>query len=95
MNKYELAVVFNPNLSDDAFNSEFNSLKNMIEKLGATIEKIDQWGKKRLAYEIKKCHDGFFNFIVFSAQTSVPSELESKLRISENILRYLIVRQEI
>lgn len=94
MNKYELAVVFNPNLSEEAFNGEFDNLKNMLEKAGVTIEKIDQWGKKRLAYEIEKCHEGYYNFIIFSANTDIPAQLEAKLRIMENVLRYLIVRQE-
>ena len=94
MNKYELAVVYNPNLLEDAFNSEFDNLKSLLEKSGATIEKIDQWGKKRLAYEINKCNEGYYNFIIFSANSDVPAQLESKLRIIENVLRYLIVRQE-
>lgn len=94
MNKYELTVVFKPNLSEDDFNNEFDKLKDLVEKSGATIEKIDQWGKKRLAYEIQKFNEGFYNFIIFTASPNVPSELEAKLRIMENVLRYLIVRQE-
>lgn len=94
MNKYELAVVFNPNLSEETFNNEFDKLKETVEKTGATVEKIDQWGKKRLAYEIQKCNEGYYNFIIFSANSDVPAQLESKLRIMENVLRYLIFRQE-
>jgi len=94
MNKYELGVVFKPTLSEEMFNSEFDKLKDLIEKTDSVIEKVDQWGKKRLAYEIQKFNEGFYNFIVFSANSNVPLELESKLRINENVLRYLIVRQE-
>lgn len=93
-NKYELAVVFKPDLSEENFNLEFENIKNMIEKSEATIEKIDQWGKRPLAYEIKKFKEGYYNFIVFSAEPSVPLGLESKLRINENLLRFLIMRHE-
>ena len=94
MNSYELAVVVKPDLTEDAFNIAFDELKNLIEKAGGAVEKVEQWDKKKLAYEIQKFHEGFYNFIFFSATPNVSLELESKLRINENILRYLIVRHE-
>ena len=94
MNKYELAVVFNPNLSEEDFDKEFENVKAMVENAGASIEKVDQWGKRKLAYEVRKFNEGFYNFIVFSSEASVPRVLESKLRITENVIRYLIVKQE-
>ena len=95
MSQYELALVLNPNLSDDSLNLEIENVKNMLEKFGASIEKIDNWGKKKLAYEIKKCNLGFFNFISFNSPANVPIELEAKLRIAENVLRYLIIRKDV
>lgn len=95
MSQYELALVLNPNLSDDDLNSQFDSIKNMLEKSGASIEKIDNWGKKKLAYEIKKCNLGFFYFISFNSSANVPIELEAKLRITENVLRYLIIHKDV
>lgn len=93
-NRYELALVFSPDLSEENFNLEFENIKSMLEKLDATIEKIDQWGKRKLAYEIKKFNEGYYNFIVFLADDSVPLELESKLRINENLIRFLITRHD-
>ena len=68
--KYELALIFKPDLSEEIFNNEMENIKNMIDKSGAVIEKIDAWGKKKLAYEIKKFSEGNYNFIIFSADTN-------------------------
>ena len=92
--KYELALILKPDLSEEIFNSEMENIKNMIDKSGAVIEKIDAWGKKKLAYEIKKFSEGNYNFIIFSAESNVPAVLESKLRINENVIRFLIVSHE-
>ena len=54
----------------------------------------DEWGKKKLAYEIQKMGEGFYYFIQFDAEPSAPAELEQRLRIMDNVLRYLCVRQE-
>lgn len=94
MNKYELAIVLNPNMNEEAIEAELLKLQTMIEKFDGVIDKVDKVGKRRLAYPIKKLTDGVYNFITFSGPASIPSELESRLRIMENILRYLIVRDE-
>ncbi len=94
MKKYELAVVYNPNLDEEALTAEKESVNALIERFGGTVEKIDDWGKKRLAYEIQKVNEGIYNFISFSAETSAPAEIESRMRIKENVLRYLIVAEE-
>lgn len=94
MKKYELAVIFSPSLDEEALKAEFASVQALIERFGGTVEKVDDWGKRRLAYEISKVNEGFYNFITFSAETSAPAEIESRMRIKENILRYLIVALE-
>ena len=94
MKKYELAVVLNPTLDEDALKNEADSVKELIERFGGTVEKVDDWGKRRLAYEIQKLSEGFYSFITFSAESSVPAEIEKRMRIKENVLRYLIVSQE-
>lgn len=92
--KYELALILKPDLSEEIFNNEMENVKNMIGQSGAVIEKIDAWGKKKLAYEIKKFSEGNYNFIIFSAESNVPADLESKLRINENVIRFLIVNHD-
>lgn len=94
MNKYELALVVNAKIEDDARAAVVEQAKDYIARLGGTVTEVEDWGKKRLAYEIQKMKEGFYYFIKFDAEASVPAELESRVRIMENVLRYLCVRQE-
>lgn len=94
MNKYELALVLNPTLDEEARTEAFNKVQDLITRFGGTIEKVDDWGKKRLAYEIKKVNEGFYSFIIFDAAPTAPIEIESRVRIMENVLRYLIIRKD-
>lgn len=94
MNKYELAVIISASMDEEAIKAELDSIKAMIEKAGGTIEKVDEWGKRRLAYEIKKNNEGFYTFISFDSGSNTPNEVEKRMRIRENVLRYLVVRQE-
>lgn len=92
MTKYELALVVNAVIEDDAREAVLNNVKDMIAKLGATDIKVDDAGKKRLAYDIQKMSEGYYYFIRFEAETSVPAQLEAKVRIMENVLRFLCIR---
>ncbi|MCQ4726808.1 30S ribosomal protein S6 [Anaerotignum faecicola] len=94
MNKYELALVLRPDLDEETKAAESQKVQDLITRFGGTIDKIDDWGKRRLAYEIQKVNEGFFSFISFDAEGTVPAEIESRVRIMENVLRYLIVRKE-
>ncbi|MCL2352159.1 MAG: 30S ribosomal protein S6 [Firmicutes bacterium] len=92
MNKYEMGVVFKPTLEEDALKEELGKVQDLIARFGGTVEKVDEWGKRRLAYEIKYISEGYYDFITFSAESGAPAELESRMRIMENVLRYLIIR---
>lgn len=94
MNKYELALVVSARLEDEERVATVEKVKAYIERFGGQITNVDDWGKKRLAYEIQKMKEGFYYFIKFDAEAGVPAELESRVRIMENVLRYLCVRQE-
>lgn len=94
MNKYELAVILTPSLDEEAIKAEFNSINEIITRFGGTVDNVDEWGKRRLAYEIKKFNEGIYSFITFSSETDSPIEIERRMRIKENVLRYLIIRQE-
>jgi small subunit ribosomal protein S6 len=94
MKNYELAVVYKPNLDEETLTAEKESVTALIERFGGKVEKVDDWGKRRLAYEIQKLNEGIYNFITFSAETSAPAEIESRMRIKENVLRYLIIAEE-
>jgi len=94
MNKYELALVVSAKIEEDARVATVEKVKEYITKFGGTITNVDEWGKKRLAYEIQKMKDGFYYFIQFESESEVPGELEQNLRIMEDVIRYLCVRQE-
>jgi len=94
MNKYELAVILKSNLDEEAQKSEFEKIQALITRFGGTIDKVDEWGRRRLAYEINKLSDGVYSFITFTSDGNAPAEIESRIRIMENVLRFLIIRQE-
>ena len=94
MNKYELAVVLSMKLEDEERAAAIEKITNYITRFGGTVTNIDEWGKKRLAYEIQKMKEGFYYFIQFDGDSTTPNELESRIRIMEPVIRYLCVRQE-
>ena len=94
MNKYELAVVVSAKIEDEERAADVDKCKALIERFGGTITNVDDWGKKRLAYEIQKMREGFYYFIQFEAESSAPAEIESRIRIMDNVLRYLVVKNE-
>ena len=94
MNKYELAVVVSAKIEDEERAAVVDKCKALIERFGGTITNVDEWGKKRLAYEIQKMKEGFYYFIQFEAESSAPAEIESRIRIMDNVLRYLVVKNE-
>lgn len=94
MNKYELALVLNAKIEDDARTAELEKVKEIITRFGGTITEVDEWGKKRLAYEIQHMTEGFYYFIRFDAEATCPAEVESRVRIMDSVLRYLCVRQD-
>lgn len=94
MNKYELALVVNAKIEDDERAAVVEKAKEYITRFGGTITNVDEWGKKRLAYEIQKMREGFYYFIQFDAEADAPAQIEANVRIMDNVLRFLCVRQE-
>ena len=94
MNKYELAVVVSAKVEDDVRVETVDKCKALIERFGGQITNVDDWGKKKLAYEIEKMNEAFQYFIQFDAEGNTPAELESRVRILDNVIRYLCVRRD-
>lgn len=94
MHKYELALVVNAKIEDDVRTATVEKAKEYITRAGGTITDIEDWGKKKLAYDIQKMSDGFYYFIHFDAETSAPAEVENNVRIMDNVLRFLCVRTD-
>ena len=94
MNKYELAVVVSAKIEDDERAAVVDKCKALVERFGGNITEVDEWGKKKLAYEVQKMKEAFYYFIRVEAESTVPAEIESRVRIMDNVIRYLCVRQD-
>ncbi len=94
MNKYELAVVVNAKLEDEERAAVMEKVKALITRFNGVVTEVDEWGKKRLAYEIQKMREGFYYFVRFEADPTAPAEIERRIRIMDNVIRYLCVKQE-
>ena len=94
MNKYELAVVVNAKIEDEERAQVIEKVKDMITRFGGNVTDVDEWGKRRLAYEIQKMKEAYYYFVHFEADDTVPGEIEQRIRIMDNVLRYLCVKQE-
>ena len=94
MNKYELALVVNAKIEDDVRTATVERAKEYITRAGGTVTEVEEWGKKKLAYDIQKMSDCFYYCIQFEAESSVPAEVEQNVRIMDNVLRFLCVRKD-
>ena len=94
MNKYELAVAVSAKIEDDERAATIDKVKAYVERFGGQITNIDEWGKRRLAYEVQHMKEAFYYFIQFDAEPAAPAEIEDNIRIMENNVRFLCVRQD-
>mgnify|MGYP000389958357 FL=1 len=94
MNKYELALVVSAKLEDEARDAVVEKAKGYITRYNGTITEVEEWGKKKLAYEIQKMREGYYYFIQFDASAECPAEIERRVRIMEPVMRYLCVKQD-
>ena len=94
MNKYELVLVVNAKIEYDARTAVVEKAKAYVTRFGGTVTEVEDWGKKRLAYEIQHMKEGFYYFIQLEADAACPAELEKRVRIMDNVLRYLVVRKD-
>lgn len=91
---YELALVLNGKLEDDARAEALEKVQNYITRFGGSALNVDDWGKKKFAYDINKQKEGFYYFIKFQSEdNNCPNELEANVRIMEPVVRYLVVKQ--
>ena len=68
--------------------------KEYITRAGGTVTEVEDWGKKKLAYEVQKMSEAYYYFIQFDAEPTVPAEVEQDVRIMDNVLRFLVVRKD-
>ena len=92
INKYETIFIVNPDLDEDATNAIVEKFKSLIESAG-TIDTFDVWGKRRLAYEINDKNEGYYVLVNFSSKADFPAELERIYKITEDIIRSIVLRK--
>ncbi len=91
MNKYEMMYILVSTGSDEEKDALIEKVSALITKNGGTIESTEKLGNKKLAYEINKKHEGFYVLTNFTANSQVPATIGNTLRITDGILRYIIV----
>ena len=91
-NKYEMGVIVRADLEEEVFRAEMERVKGLIERFDGNIEKVDDWGRRKLAYPIMKLTEGMYTFITYTSEGNTPKEVESRLRLMENVLRFLTIR---
>ena len=94
MSKYELAVVLSAAIDDEARSAALDRVKDYVEKAGGSNTNVDDWGKKKLAYEIQKMSEAYYYFIQFEAETDAPGEIESNVRLMESVIRFLCIKKD-
>ena len=91
MRKYEVMFIVKP-LEEEATNAVITKFENLINNNGGQVEKIDRWGKKRLAYEVKDLTEGFYVLVNFTAVPATILELDRIMKITEDILKFMIIK---
>jgi len=91
MKQYECMYILKPGLEDEAKDALIKKFSDIVTSNKGEIVKIDEWGKKRLSYAINYIEDGFYVLMYFKSGPELPSELERNFKISDDILRYMVV----
>ncbi|WP_104090833.1 30S ribosomal protein S6 [Arthrobacter sp. GMC3] len=94
MRPYELMVIIDPDVDERTVESSLQKFLNVITNDGGTIEKVDIWGRRRLAYEIQKKAEGIYAVVNFTSTPATAQELDRQLSLNETILRTKITRPE-
>ena len=91
MVNYESMYILKPDMEEEKKDSLVKRFSDIVTNNGGEIEKIDEWGKKRLTYPIQYINDGYYVLMTFKAPPELPTELERNYKISDDILRYMVV----
>ena len=93
MNSYELLYILNNELADEAKEAAIEKLNAVVTANGGTIDNVDKWGTRRLAYPINYKHEGYYVLTNFTAPATLPDELERVMRITDAVIRFMIVKR--
>ena len=94
MHQYELMVILDPEIDERTVAPSLDKFLNVVRNDGGTIENVDIWGRRRLAYEINKKNEGIYAVVNFTAEAATTSELDRQLKLSEAVMRTKVLRAE-
>ena len=94
MRKYEGAFILYSNLEEAVRNAEIEKIKNIVTGFNGTVDKVNEWGQRRLAYEINKKRDGYYVIINFTSNADAVNEVDRICKISDNVIRHMITVDE-
>ena len=92
LRNYEMVLVINPELAEEKYDIALNNISRLIADMGGIVSDVKQWGKRKLAYPIKQFSEGNYVLAQLKLKPALSKEMEAKLRISDDILRHLLVR---
>ena len=91
MIKYESLYILKPDMDEEKKDALVKRFSDIVESNGGKVENIDEWGKRRLAYPIRYINDGYYVLMTFEAEPTLPAELERNYKITDDVLRYIVV----
>lgn len=94
MRQYELMIILDPDVDDRSVNPSLDTFLNVVRKGGGTVDSVDVWGRRRLAYEINKKPEGIYAVINLTAQPDVVLELDRQLGLNEAVMRTKLLRTD-
>jgi small subunit ribosomal protein S6 len=92
LRSYELALIFDPSLEEEAIDKELSKITSLVEKEKGSISNVDRWGVRKLAYPIKKMENGFYIIVYFEGNSKIIQELDRLNKINDKILRHMVVK---
>ncbi len=92
MEKYETVMILSPDLAEQQINDLITALEQSVNETKGNLIQTDQWGKRKLAYPVKKCEEGFYVLFFYEASGDTVKELERRMRMNENVIKFLTVQ---
>ncbi len=92
MNIYENIVIFDASLSDEEINASLSKIKDLVVNSGGEILKVDLWGRRKLAYEIKKQNKGMYTLLIYKTPPAAIKKLEDFYKVFDPVIKYMVIR---
>ena len=94
MNSYEVLYIIKPDVEDEARAALIERFAQIVKEDGGEVENIDDWGKRKLAYDIDYISEGYYVLMNFKAKADLPAELERNMKISEFVMRFMVLKKD-